>query len=299
MRVFVTGASGFIGSAVVPELLGAGHEVLGLARSEASAEALAKVGAQVLRGDLDDLDSLRAGAAACDGAIHLAFIHDFTQYAQAAQTDLRAIETIGAELKGSDRPFVIASGTLGLKPGQLSTEHDMPDPAGFARTAGAYATLALADQGVRSSVLRLAPSVHSEQKRGFVGYLVDLARQKGVAGYVGDGANRWNAVHQLDAARLFRLAVEKAPAGSVLHAVAEEGVPLREIAEVISRHLGVPTASIAPEEANEHFAWMGAFIGIDSPASSQITRELLDWEPTHRTLLEDLDRGQYFEGKVA
>ncbi|MER5914864.1 SDR family oxidoreductase [Streptomyces sp. NPDC001982] len=295
MRVFVTGASGFIGSAVVPELLDAGHEVVGLARSDASAEALAKAGAQVRRGDLEDLDSLRAGAADSDGVIHLAFIHDFTQYPRAAEIDLLAIETIGAELKGSDRPFVIASGTLGVAPGRLATERDVPDATVSPRITAATTTLALAEQGVRSSVLRLAPSVHSELKTGFVGYLVDLARQKGVAGYVGDGANRWNAVHQLDAARLFRLALEKAPAGSVLHGVGEEGVPLREVAEVIGRRLGVPTGSIAPEDAIEHFAWMGTFIGLDAPASNQLTRELLGWEPTHLTLLEDLEQGHYFD----
>ncbi|MFF3461860.1 SDR family oxidoreductase [Streptomyces sp. NPDC001978] len=295
MRVFVTGASGFIGSAVVPELLDAGHEVVGLARSDASAEALAKAGAQVRRGDLEDLDSLRAGAADSDGVIHLAFIHDFTQYSRAAEIDLLAIETIGAELKGSDRPFVIASGTLGVAPGRLATERDVPDATVSPRITAATTTLALAEQGVRSSVLRLAPSVHSELKTGFVGYLVDLARQKGVAGYVGDGANRWNAVHQLDAARLFRLALEKAPAGSVLHGVGEEGVPLREVAEVIGRRLGVPTGSIAPEDAIEHFAWMGTFIGLDAPASNQLTRELLGWEPTHPTLLEDLEQGHYFD----
>ncbi|WP_372348117.1 SDR family oxidoreductase [Streptomyces sp. KL116D] len=295
MRYFVTGASGFIGSAVVPELLGAGHEVVGLARSDASAEALAAAGAQVRRGDLDDLDALRAGAADSDGVIHLAFIHDFDRHEQAARVDLRAIEAMGAELKGSDRPFVIASGTLGLKPGRLATEQDMPDAALSPRAAAAATTLALADDGVRSSVLRLAPSVHSDARTGFVGYLVDVARRQGVAAYVGDGTSRWNAVHQRDAALLFRLAAERAPAGSVLHGVDEEGVAMRDIAEVIGRRLGVPTASIAPEEAAGHFAWMGPLVSLDAPASSLLTRDLLDWRPTGPTLLADLDGGRYFD----
>ena len=260
MRVFVTGASGWIGSAVVPELIGAGHQVVGLARSDASAAALAAAGAEIQRGTLDDLDTLQRAAAASDGVIHLAFKHDTAfsgGFEGAANADRRAVDVFGEALAGSDRPFVIASGTLGLAPGRLATERDgtSPDPALFAaggpamRLATAQATVAFASRGVRSSVLRLPPTVHGDGDNGFMAMLIGIARQKGVSGYIGDGASRWPAVHRQDAAHLFRLALEQAPAGSVLHAVADEGVPVRAIAEVIGRHLGVPVAAIAPEDA--------------------------------------------------
>ena len=301
MRVFVTGASGFIGSAVVPELIGAGHQVVGLARSDGSADALAAAGAAVQRGALDDLDSLRAGAAASDGVIHLAY--DFSQMQAAAQTDVRAVETLGAALEGSDRPLVIASGTATIAAGRLGTERDAPDPnsAGAHRIAiaSAEAPLSLAARGVRSSVVRLAPSVHGEGDHGFIAILIGIAREKGVSGYVGDGSNRWPAVHRLDAAHLFRLALETAPAGSVLHGVADEGVPVRTIAEVIGRHLDLPVVAIAPEDAGEHFGWLWRFLAADVPASSALTRELLGWQPTQPGLIDDLDQGHYFHNPAA
>ncbi|WP_213814433.1 SDR family oxidoreductase [Glaciihabitans sp. dw_435] len=297
MRVFVTGASGFIGSAVVAELLAAGHEVTGLARSDASAAAITASGAQVLRGSLDDLEGLRAGADTSDGVIHLAYNHDFSQYLTAGETDRLAIEAMGSALAGTDRPLVIASGVLGLNPGRLALETDGANltPADAPRIAGAQATLALAGSGVRSSIVRLAPSVHNRDKEGFMGLIVDTAKAKGVAAYIGDGANRWPAVHVLDAAHLFVLALEKAPAGSILHGVGEEGVRLRDVAEVIGRHLDVPVVSLPASEAGEHFAWMGAFIGADAPASSAATQELVGWTPSHPGLLDDLEHGHFFE----
>ena len=306
MRVFVTGASGWIGSAVVPELIGAGHQVVGLARSDASAAALATAGVEVQRGSLDDLDRLSSVAAASDGVIHLAFKHDTAfsgGFQDAADADRRAVETLGAALAGSDRPFVIASGTLGLAPGRVATERDGQslDPAVAALGGGpatrmgtALVTLALASQGVRSSVMRLPPTVHGDGDNGFMAALVGIARDKGVSGYIGDGSNRWPAVHRLDAARLFRLALEKAPAGSTEHAVADEGVPVRAIAAVIGRHLELPVAAIAPEDAGAHFGFLAAFLGVDSPASSALTRALLEWQPTHPGLIDDLDQGHYF-----
>ncbi len=304
MRVFVTGASGWIGSAVVPELIGAGHQVTGLARSDASAAALTKAGAGVHRGSLDDLASLRSAAEASDGVIHLAFKHDVAfsgGFLEAAQSDRGAIETFGEALAGSGRPFLIASGTLGLKPGQVATEQDKgADPGSSAaggpemRMANAEMTLALASRGVRSSVVRLPPTVHGDGDNGFMAALVGMTRARGVSGYLGDGSNRWPAVHRFDAANLFRLALEQAPAGSVLHAVADEGVPIREIAEVIGRHLNVPVASIPAEEAADQFGFLAGFLGLDAPASSTLTRELLGWQPTHPGLIEDLDKGHYF-----
>ena len=312
MRVFVTGASGWIGSAVVPELIGAGHQVTGLARSEASAAALTAAGAQVHLGTLDDLDSLRSVAAESDGVIHLAFKHDiaFTgDFEGAALADRRAIETFGEALAGSGRPFLIASGTLGLAPGRVGTERDdghapgspaaSPTGGPAMRLANAEMTLSFASRGVRSSVVRLPPTVHGQGDNGFMAALVGMARGRGISGYLGDGSNRWPAVHRLDAAHLFRLALEQAPAGSVLHAVADEGVPIRDVAEVIGRHLGVPVASIPPEQAGEQFGFLAGFIGLDSPASSALTRELLDWHPTHPGLIEDLDKGHYFESPAA
>ncbi|MBB2741506.1 UNVERIFIED_ORG: nucleoside-diphosphate-sugar epimerase [Microbispora rosea subsp. rosea] len=305
MRVFVTGASGWIGSAVVPELIGAGHEVVGLARSDASAAALTRAGVQVCRGTIDDLDILRSAAAESDGVIHLAFKHDiaFTgDFQGAADADRRAVETFGEVLAGSDRPFVLASGLLGLTQGRVVTERDGRDSGSAgahddgprARQATALRTLDLASHGVRSSVLRLPPTVYGEGDYGFMAALVGIARDRGVSGHVGDGSNRWPGVHRLDAAHLFRLALEKAPAGSVLHAVTDEGVPIRTVAEVIGRHLGLPVVSIPREEASEHFSWLGGMIGIDAPASSALTRELLGWQPVQPGLIDDLDKGHYF-----
>jgi nucleoside-diphosphate-sugar epimerase len=312
MRVFVTGASGWIGSAVVPELIGAGHQVTGLARSDASAEALTAAGAQVRRGTLDDLDTLRDAAAASDGVIHLAFKHDiaFTgDFQGAADADRRAVEIFGEVLAGSDRPLVIASGTLGVAPGRVATErdgHDLDPGLAAAHGAGpatrlatAEFVLSLASRGVRSSVMRLPPTNHGDGDNGFMATLVAIARDKGSAAYIGDGSNRWPAVHRLDSARLFRLAAEKAPAGSTLHAVADQGVPIRDVAEVIGRHLDVPVVSIPAEQAAEHFTWLGGFIGMDAPASSALTRELMGWQPAQPGLIEDLDKGHYFENKPA
>ncbi|WP_405664620.1 SDR family oxidoreductase [Streptomyces sp. NBC_01166] len=299
MRVFVTGASGWIGSAVVPELLDAGHQVVGLARSDTSAAALTTAGAEVVRGTVDDLDVLRDAAAASDGVVHLAFKHDIAfggDFRGAAEADRRAVEAFGDALAGTGRPFVIASGAAGLATGRVATERDKPAIDGSpssVRAATSLATLGLVSRGIRSSVVRLS-TCHGEGDNGFVTALVDIARAKGASGYIGDGLNRWPVVHRLDAARLFRLAVEKAPAGSVLHAVAEEGVAIRDIAEVIGRRLDVPVVSVAPEEAAAHFSWLADFLGLDAPASHALTGELLDWRPTRPGLLEDLEKGHYF-----
>jgi len=310
MRVFVTGASGWIGSAVVPELLGAGHQVVGLARSDASAEALAAAGAEVRRGSLDDLETLRDEAAASDGVIHLAFRHDlaFTgNFQGAADADRRAVEVFGDALAGSGRPFVIASGTLFAGQERIVTERDGHDadtaaslPEGpRTRHQTAEFTLALAERGVRSAVLRLPPSVHGDGDHGFMATLFSIARAKGVSGYIGDGANRWPAVHRYDAARLFHRVLEAAPAGSTLHGVADEGVPIREIAEVIGQQLNVPVASVPQDEAADHFAWLGGFLSIDGPASSALTRDLLDWQPRQPGLIEDLEQGHYVQSPDA
>jgi len=297
MRVFVTGASGFIGSAVVSELIAAGHDVLGLARSDASAQAVEAAGARVHRGDLENLDSLRAGAKAADGVIHLAFNHDFTQYTGAAETDRRAIDTLGGVLAGSDRPFVVTSGLASFALGRTMTEDDTVDPD--SPRASEQAALAFTPRGVRVAVLRLPPSVHGEGDHGFVPRLIDIANEKGVAGYPGDGSNRWPAVHRFDAARLFRLALESAPAGARLHAIGDEGVQVREIAGAIGRHLELPVTAISPEQAVDHFGWLGAFFSLDVPASSTLTRELLGWSPTRQGLLDDLEQGHYFHDRAA
>jgi nucleoside-diphosphate-sugar epimerase len=294
MRIFVTGATGFIGSATVSELIEAGHRVLGLARSDKGAASLAAAGAQVLRGSLEDLDSLRSGAANSDGVIHLAFIHDFSNYAASAETDRRAIETLGAALAGSDRPLVITSGTLLLqRKGSLANENDEAVP-NFPRKSE-DAAFALASQGVRVSVVRLPPSVHDDGDHGFVPSLFAIAREKGVSAYVGDGLNHWPAVHRLDAARLYRLAIEKGSTGSRYHGVADEGVVLRDIARVIGRHLNLPIVSKSPDEAAGHFGWMSHFVSIDCPASSVETQQQLGWRPTHPSLIADIGRRIYFE----
>jgi nucleoside-diphosphate-sugar epimerase len=297
MRVFVTGATGFIGSAVVRELLEARHAVVGLARSDTAAAALTAAGAEVHRGALEDLDSLHDGAAAADGVIHLAFMHDFADYAAAGAADLHAVETIGAALDSSGKPFVNTAGTLMLAFGGLGrpgTEADVLDPA-VPRVASENEAIALAERGVRSSVVRLAPSVHGDgDEHGFLPRLIEIARAKGVSAFVGDGSNRWPGVHRLDAARLFRLALEAAPAGQRLHGAGEEGVPFHDIAEVIGRQLELPVVSIAAEDAADHFGFLGAFVAVDNPTSSTLTQELLGWRPVHPALIPDLQQGHYF-----
>lgn len=295
MRVFVTGATGFVGSAVVQELLGAGHQVLGLVRSEESAKKLAATGAEVHRGALDDLDSLRRGAAAADGVIHTAFIHDFQDFAAASETDRQAIEAIGAGLAGSNRPFIVSTGLAHLPQGRLATEADVPQLAiGYPRRSEETA-LALVAQGIRAMVVRLSPTVHGAGDHGFIHTLITIARAKGEAAYLGDGSNRWPAVHRLDAAQLYRLALEQGAAGTRYHGVAEEGVPMRDIATIIGRHLGLPVVSKTADEAAGHFGWMARFVGLGMAASSTLTQQQLGWQPNHPTLLEDLEQGHYFE----
>lgn len=295
MRVFVTGASGWIGSATVSALLGAGHRVVGYARSDAAAAKVVATGAEVRRGALEDLDALRAGAAESEAVVHLGYSHDFSRMAEAAELDRRAIEVLGTALEGTGRPLVVASGMLGLAPGKVATEEDSPDPAVHTRAANARVALSFAPRGVRSSIVRFAPTVHGAGDYGFIAFLVGIAREKGVSGYVGDGSNAWPAVARSDAARLVHLALERAPAGAVLHGVAEEGVPTRSIAEVIGRRLGVPAVRVEPELAAAHFGWLGRIFAADCRGSSTRTRELLGWEPTEPGLLEDLERGRYFD----
>ena len=297
MKIFVTGATGFVGNAVVSELLGEGHQVLGLARSDESAQKLNAMGAEVQRGSLDDLESLRAGAAASDGVIHTAFNHDFENFAQCCEQDRRAIETMGGALEGSQRPIVVTSGIAALAPGRVATEDDSAEAQEkmMLRQSEA-AALQLAARGVRASTVRLPPSVHGDKDlHGFVPILIGIAREKGVSAYVGDGDNRWPAVHYLDAARLFRLALEKGATGAAWHGVADEGVPMREIATIIGRHLDVPVVSKTPDEGADHFGWMAMVVGLDAPASSAITREKLNWQPSHAGLVEDLEQGFYFD----
>ena len=306
MRVFVTGASGHLASAVIPELLAAGHHVTGLARSDASAAMVAALGAEVRRGDLDDLDGLREAAASADGVIHLAFKHEALRsgaLADAVDSDRRAVETMGDALdaSGTGKPLVIASGTLMLAAGGISgrvgTEADVV-PSG-PRTDTENAVIAMAERGVRSSAVRLPPLVHSDlDHHGFTTALIGFARANGYSGYPGDGANRWPAGHTLDAARLFRLALEKAPAGSRLHAVGDEGVPLYEIAEAIARNLGVPAKSVPAAEVPGYFQFLAPFIGLDNPTSGARTRELLGWEPAHPGLIADIDAGHYFAAEA-
>jgi nucleoside-diphosphate-sugar epimerase len=301
MRVFVTGATGFIGSAVVRELLDAGHEVTGLARSESAAASLADAGAAVHRGSLQDPDSLRGGAAAADGVIHTAYIHDFTPAgdpAAATATDGRAIAVMGEALAGSGRPLVVASGLVHA-PGRVATEEDdAPDEPMHPRVSE-QAALPLAGRGVRAAVVRLPPSVHGAGDYAFVPALIGIARAKGLSAYLGDGANRWAAVHRLDAARLFRLALETAPAGARLHAVGDEGVPFLDIAEVIGRHLNLPVKSLSREEASPHFGSFAGFAAVDVPASSALTRKRFGWHPAQPGLIADLDEGHYFAAPAA
>jgi nucleoside-diphosphate-sugar epimerase len=296
MRVFVTGASGWIGSATVDELLSAGHSVLGLARSDASAAALEEKGATVLRGDLDDLDAIRKGAADADGVIHLANKHDWANPAASNAAERGAVEAIADTLVGTERPFVLASGVAGLAKGRPSTEEDPSPFHGPNAPRGGSENLALeyVGRGVRAVSARFAPTVHGVRDHGFIAYIVGVAREKGVSAYVGDGAHRWAAVHRPDAARLVRIGLEQAPAGTRLHAVAEEGVPTKAIAEAIGRGLGLPVTSVAPEDAAEHFGFISAFFGMDMSASNARTRARFGWEPTGPTLIEDIEAGAYF-----
>lgn len=308
MKIFITGASGWIGSAVVPELMNAGHQVVGIARSDASAKKLEAAGVEVVLGSIDDLELLKKIAVETDGVIHLAFKHEEAfqnnDFAGAAKSDRDAVEAFGEALAGTDKPFTIASGVIGLTPGKLATEADglestdatkNPESGPAARLGTAHVVLGLADKGVRSSIVRLAPTVHGEGDNGFMSTLAGIAKQTGKAAYVADGSARWPAVNRADAAQLFRLAIEKAPAGSVLHAVAEEGVAMKDIATAIGDGLDVPTVSIPAEEAGAQFGFLAGFVGVDSPVSSDATQALVDWHPSHPGLIDDIKNGYYFE----
>ena len=294
MRAFITGSTGWVGSAVVKDLIAAGHHVLGLTRSDKGAEALSAAGAEIHRGSLADLDSLRSGAAQSDAVLHLAFNHDFSKFAENCAEDQRAIEALGAVLKGSDRPVLVTSGVALLAPGRTATEEDVPPkPSPFPRKSE-EATAALVESGVRASTVRLAPSVHGHGDHGFVPILIRIAREKRASVYVGDGINRWPAVHRVDAAKVFHLAIERATPGAIYHAVAEEGVPFREIAEVIGRRLTVPVVAKSQDDAAAHFTWFAHFAAMNVTASSKQTRERLQWRPTLPGLIADLDQPYYF-----
>jgi nucleoside-diphosphate-sugar epimerase len=294
MRVFVTGAAGFVGSAVVPELIGAGHKVVGLCRSDANSQALAAMGAEIHHGSLEDLESLKRGAAESDGVIHLAFIHDFSKYAENGQTDKRAIEAMGEALAGSDRPLIVTSGTALVAPGQVATEDMFNATAVFPRVSEQTAMALHMERGLRTMAIRLAPTVHGKGDKGFVRWIIDAARTKGVSAYVGDGQNRWTAVHRRDAGSLYRLALEKGKGGAIYHGVAEEGVAFKDIATAIGKQLNLPVVSRTPEEAADHFGFLGMFAGLDIPASSVKTQTALGWRPTHAALIPDMEEN-YFE----
>lgn len=295
MRVFVTGATGWVGTAVVKDLIAAGHRVLGLARSEKGAEALAELGAEVQRGSLEDLGSLRKGAALCDGVIHTAFNHDYSKFAENGEQERLALEAIGGALEGSDRPFIVTSGVALLAPNRLATENEPPrsPSASFPRSPEVTAA-ALSARGLRVAAIRLPPTVHGLGDRGFVPRLIEFAREKEVSAYVGEGNNRWPAVHRLDAARVYRLALERGAEGGPFHAIAEEGVPFKEIAEIIGRRLNIPVAAISSEEAAEHFGWFARFVSVDCPGSSERTRSYLGWQPEQPGLIADIDQPGYF-----
>ena len=297
MRIFITGATGFVGSAVVNELIGAGHEVIGLARSDTAIMSLIAAGAQAHKGDLEDFESLRSGAASADSIIHTAFNHDFSQFKVSCETDRRVIELFGDVLAGSGRPLIVTSAIGILPQGHLATEATVPasGPAAHPRAVSEEAAIMTGKNGVRTSLIRLAPTVHAEGDHNFIPLLIKLAKEKGISAYIGEGNNCWPAVHRLDAARLFRLVLEKGSAGSRYHAVAEEGIPFREIAGAIGRQLNIPVVSIKPEEATNHFGWFTNFASMDIPASSQLTREQLAWQPTQIGLVQDLSLPHYFQ----